>query len=329
MVLGEIASSKQPIEEGDIFQTFQSIMKEKHRALGVLQAERETANFTKEETHQLQPSDEYKLTEADKLQLRNEGIQLGCLLVQKTKGETQLEVTRWLQTANSWEAWRQLNLQCTTSKWSVSFQLLISIMNTNFDIQPASFLQQFHAWKEQMVRYQQLVGDQLSDFIKLLAVVNGLKGSVRNLVLLHLDSDSSFGDLDNLLAKRVDIDQHESSLDKLCARACRDKPTSRGRGNDKESNPSFEQQLEDGGKRKEGKGKEKASLTKGKAKLILPSLQPTKARGSMRSFQKQEGAPYAGRKGIRPKLAGGTATSNINSSTDSTKLGIAQASRGN
>ena len=41
VVLGEIASSKQPIEEGDIFQAFQSIMKEKHRALGVLQAERE------------------------------------------------------------------------------------------------------------------------------------------------------------------------------------------------------------------------------------------------------------------------------------------------
>ena len=184
VVLGEIASSKQPIEEGDISQAFQSIMKEKHRALGVLQAERERKSKLHRRRDSSTSAYEHKLTEADKLQLRNEGIQLGCLLVQKTKGETQLEVTRWLQTANTWEAWRQLNLQCTTSKWSVSFQLLISIMNTSFDIQPASFLQQFHAWKEQVARYQQLVGDQLSDFINLLAVVNGLKGSVRTLVLL-------------------------------------------------------------------------------------------------------------------------------------------------
>ena len=76
-------------------------------------------------------------------------------------------------------------------------------MNTSFDTQPASFLQQFNAWKEQVVRYQQLSGEQLPDFTKLIAVVNGLKGSVRNLVLLNLDSDSSFGDLDSLLARYV------------------------------------------------------------------------------------------------------------------------------
>ena len=38
-------------------------------------------------------------------------------------------------------------------------------MNTSFDTQPASFLQQFNAWKEQVVRYQQLSGEQLPDFI--------------------------------------------------------------------------------------------------------------------------------------------------------------------
>ena len=149
------------------------------------------------------------------------------------------------------------------------------------------------------MRYQQLVGDQLSDFVKLLAVANGLKGSLRNLVLLHLDSDSSFGDLDNLLAKCVDIDQHESSLDKLCARACRDKPTPKGRGNDnlstKSQIPALSSTLKTEANEKKGKEKKKASLTKGKAKLILPSLQPIKARGSMRSFQKQGGATYAGR----------------------------------
>ena len=189
-VLGEIASSKQPIEEGDIFQAFQSILRKKHRTLRVLPAEKVRASFAEEEAHQLQPIDEYKPTEADKLQIRNEGIQLGCLLVQKTKGETQLQVTRWLQRTNAWEAWRQLNLQCTTSKWSMYYQLLTSIMNTSLDTQPASFLQQFIAWKEQVVRYQQLSGEQLPDVIKLIAVVNGLKGSVRDRVLLNLDSDS-------------------------------------------------------------------------------------------------------------------------------------------
>ena len=168
-VLGEISSSKQPIAEGDISQAFQSILRGKHRTLRVLPPEKVRASFSEEEAHQLQPTDEYKPTEADKLQIKNEGIQLGCLLVQKTKGETQLQVTRWLQTTNAWEAWRQLNLQCTRSKWSMYYQLLTSIMNTSFDPQPASFLQQFNAWKEQVVRYQQLSGEQLPDFIKLIA----------------------------------------------------------------------------------------------------------------------------------------------------------------
>ena len=276
-VLGEIASSKQPIEEGDIFQAFQNILREKHRALRVLQEEKERASFSEEEAHQPQPLDEYTPTEADKLQIKHEGVQLGCLLVQKTKGETQLEVTRWLQTANSWEAWRQLNLQ---SKWSIHFKLLASLMNISFDDQPASCLQQFNAWKEQVVGYQQLVGEQLPDFIKLLAVVNGLKGSVRNLVLLNLDSPSSFGDLDSLLARYVDIhDQHESSLGSLCDRACRDKPESIGKGNDTESNPSFEQQLEEGGKRKEGKGKGKSKPNKGKGEANPPQPPAYKGKG--------------------------------------------------
>ena len=147
-VLGEIASSKQPIGEGDILQASQNIMKEKQRALRVLQAKIERASFTEEKAHQLQPINEYKTTEADKLQIRNGERQLGCLLVLKTKGETQLQVCRWLAAANSWEAWRQLNLQCSTSKWGIHFKLLTSIMDISFDTQPASFLQQLNAWKE-------------------------------------------------------------------------------------------------------------------------------------------------------------------------------------
>ena len=146
-VLGEIVSSKQPIEKGDNLQVFQNIMRKKQRTLRVLQANKERANFTEEKAHQLQPVDEP--TEADKLQLEHEGRQLGCLLVEKTKGETQLQVSRWLSATNSWEAWRQLNLQ-HTSKKSIHFELPTSIMNTNFDDQPASCLQQFNAWKEQM-----------------------------------------------------------------------------------------------------------------------------------------------------------------------------------
>ena len=47
-VLGEIVSSKQPIEEGDILQTLQSILREKHRALRAILAEKVRANFTEE-----------------------------------------------------------------------------------------------------------------------------------------------------------------------------------------------------------------------------------------------------------------------------------------
>ena len=57
-VLGEIVSSKQPIEEGDILQASQRIKKEKQRALRVLQSRNEGASFTEEKVHQLQPVDE-------------------------------------------------------------------------------------------------------------------------------------------------------------------------------------------------------------------------------------------------------------------------------
>ena len=68
-VLGEIASSMQPIGEGDILQASQRIMKEKHRALRVFQAKMKTASFTEEKAPQL-TSAECKPTEADKLQTK-------------------------------------------------------------------------------------------------------------------------------------------------------------------------------------------------------------------------------------------------------------------
>ena len=133
----------------------QDIMKDKHKALRVLQARIARANLASlaEEEAQLPPIDEEAPPEADErteydfklerernqLQVKNEGRQLGYLLVQKTKGEAQLQVRRWLQSTNGWEAWRQLNLLYTTSKRSTHFKLLSSLMNPGFDAQPASF----------------------------------------------------------------------------------------------------------------------------------------------------------------------------------------------
>ena len=90
------------------------------------------------------------------------------------------------------------------------------------------------------------------------------KGSVKDFVLLDLDGDSSFGDLDTLLAIYVSMHvQHEYSLDSLWDRACRDKP--------EETYVCFKQELEQGGKSKPNKGKGEAyppqpSAYKGKGK---------------------------------------------------------------
>ena len=138
------------------------------------------------------------------------------------------------------------------------------------------------------MRYQKLSGEQLPDFIKLSAVVNGLKSSVRNFVLLNLHDDSNFGDLDNLLARYVDIDQHESSLDSLCDRAYRGKPKSIGKGNDTASNPSFKQQLGEGGKRKEGKGKGKSKPNKGKGEAYPPQPPAYKSKGKQAQLPTRE-----------------------------------------
>ena len=167
-VLGQTAASKQPIDEDGLVKASQDVLRESHRTLRVLQAKFARANMSEAEASGQEPINEDNPPEADqrteydfkleldrnKLQVQNEGRQLGYLLVQKTKGETQLQVRRWIQSSNGWEAWRQLNLLHTTSKRSTHFKLLASLMNTSFETQPAAFLQQFNAWKEQAVRYQ-------------------------------------------------------------------------------------------------------------------------------------------------------------------------------
>ena len=304
-VLGQTAVAKDPIDEAGLAKASEDVLKEKHKALRLLQAKVARANMTQQELAAAGAIDEETPPEADpksefefqqelasnKLQVQNEGRQLGYLLVQKTKGETQLQLRRWISSTNGWEAWRQLNLLHTTSKRSTHFKLLSSLMSPSFDTQPASFLQQYNAWKEQTLRYQQLSGEHLPDFIKLTAVVNGLKGQVRHHVLMQLDGGSTFGDLDSLLQKYFNNTyvQSESSLNSVWDKAWRENQASKGKGkgkNKKLSNPHYKQ---DEGKPAKGKGKGKS---KGKGK-------PQKGKGE--AYQSQPAAPKGKGKQQLPK----------------------------
>ena len=102
----------------------EDVLTEKHRALRILQAkiahaslmteaEQETFELNEEDPPEADAKTEFDFKQEldlNKLQVQNEGCQFGYLLVQKTKGETQLQVRRWIQSSNGWEAWRQLNL---------------------------------------------------------------------------------------------------------------------------------------------------------------------------------------------------------------------------
>ena len=190
----------------------------------------------------------------------SEGRQLGCLLVQKTKTQLQV-IKRWLSATSGWETWRQLNL-------SFHFKLLTSLIKADFDDQPTSCLQQFNAWKEQLVIFQQLSGEQLPDIIKLSVVVNGFKGSVKDFVLLNLDGDSSFGGLDTLVVIYVSMHvPHESSLDSLSDRACRDKP----------EETCFKQE-----------GEQKSKPTKGKGEAYPPQPSAYKGKGEASTASDKE-----------------------------------------
>ena len=220
----------------------------------------------------------------------------------------------------------------STSKRSTHFKLLSSLMNPSFDTQPASFLQQFNAWKEQVVRYQQLSGENLPDFIKLTAVVNGLKGQVRHHVLMQLDGGSSFGDLDSLLQKYFNNTyvQSESSLNSVWDKAWRDNQAKEQKGKGKVKARSLTHTTSrkvQKAKEKE-KAKAKESLAKEKGKLTHPSLHLTKAKGSSSSFPRtNNGAAYASKRGILHKLAGGIRIPTSSSiSTRKEQLGQQKAS---
>ena len=82
-------------------------------------------------------------------------------------------------------------------------KLLDSLLHMSFDESPTSCLQQLSAWKERVVICQELSGEQLSESIMMSVVMNGLTEKARHLLLLHLDGDSSFGDLEHLLATHL------------------------------------------------------------------------------------------------------------------------------
>ena len=334
-VLGQTAVSKQPIDEDGLAKASEDVLKEKHKALRILQAKVARANMTQQELAAAGALDEEAPPEADpksefefkqeldlnKLQVQNEGRQLGYLLVQKTKGETQLQLRRWISSTNGWEAWRQLNLLHTTSKRSTHFKLLSSLMNPSFDTQPASFLQQYNAWKEQTVRYQQLSGENLPDFIKLTAVVNGLKGQVRHHVLLQLDGGSSFGDLDSLLQKYFNNTyvQSESSLNSVWDKAWREnqaKGKSKGKGK-KLSNPHYKEDKGKGKDKGKSKGKGKGKPSKGKGEAYQSQPAAYKGKGKQQLPKNQQWCSICFKRGILHKLAGGIRI--LTSSSFSTK----------
>ena len=305
-VLGQTAASKQPIDEDGLVKVSEDVLTEKHRALRVLQAkvsraslmteaEQETLELNEDDPPEADPKTEFEFKQEldlNKLQVQNESRQLGYLLVQKTKGETQLQVRRWIQSSNGWEAWRQLNLLHSTSKRSTHFKLLLSLTNPSFDTQPASFLQQYYAWKEQVVRYQQLSGENLPDFIKLTAVVNGLKGQVRHHVLMQLDGGSSFGDLDILLQKYFNNTyvQSESSLNSVWDKAWRENQANKGKSKGKGkklNNPHYKQEDKGKGKGKsKGKGKGKPNKGKGEAYQSQPAA--SKGKGKQQQLPKSQ-----------------------------------------
>ena len=316
-VLGQTAVAKHPIDEDGLAKASEDVLKEKHKALRILQAKVARANMTQQELAAAGALDEEAPPEADpksefefkqeldlnKLQVQNEGRQLGYLLVQKTKGETQLQLRRWISSTNGWEAWRQLNLLHTTSKRSTHFKLLSSLMSPSFDTQPASFLQQYNAWKEQTVRYQHLSGENLPDFIKLTAVVNGLKGQVRHHVLMQLDGGSTFGDLDSLLQKYFNNTyvQSESSLNSVWDKAWRENQAKeKGKGkskNKKLSNPHYKQEEKGKPNKGKGKGKGKGKPNKGKGEAYPSQPAASKGKGKQQLPKSQQWCSICFKKG--------------------------------
>ena len=187
-------------------------------------------------------------------------------------------------------------------------RLLDSVLHVNFDESPAFCLQQVLAWKERVALYQKFSGEQLSEAIMMSALLNGLTETTRLHLLLHLDGDSSFGDLETLLARQLarqdfSFDKEEleeqdkpdqlvkggkgegaynpqppayrgkgepNQLPDSAHRACKGKPKGKGQ----ESDPSFKRELEHRGK--QGRQNEHR---KGKGEAYSPQPHACKGNG--------------------------------------------------
>ena len=131
--------------------------------------------------------------------------------------------------------------------------------------------------------YQEFSGEQLPESVMISVALSGLKEKTRHFLLLHLDGDSSFGDLGNLLATYFSMHEgQESSLNMIAGAASKEELGEENR-TDFQENSLQQQQEQDKRKLVKG-GKGTGKSTKGKGELTNPSLQPTEARGSLTSF---------------------------------------------
>ena len=95
--------------------------------------------------------------------------------------------------------------------------------------------------------YQELSGEQLPESVLISVALSGLKEKTRHFLLLHLDGDSSFGDLGNLLAIYFSMHAEESSLNMIAAAASKEEL---GEDNRKDLHEDSLQQKQEQDKRK-------------------------------------------------------------------------------
>ena len=143
--------------------------------------------------------------------------------------------------------------------------------------------------------YQEFSGEQLPESVMISVVLSGLKEQTRHFLLLHLDGDSSFGDLGNLLAIYFSMhEEEEYSLNMITAAACTEKKEKEELGEhnrgDYQENSLQQQQEQDKRKLVKG-GKGTGKSTKGKGGASAP--QPPAYRGKGKPNQLPNSAQRA------------------------------------
>ena len=132
--------------------------------------------------------------------------------------------------------------------------------------------------------YQELSGEQLPESVMISVALSGLKEKTRHFLLLHLDGDSSFGDLGNLLAMYFSMHaEQESSLNMIAAAASKEELGEENR-TDFQENSLQQQQEQDQAEACQRRQRKRKEHKRERGSLQIPSLQPTEARGSLTSF---------------------------------------------